>query len=314
MAVVLIAGGTGLIGQLLSGMLSEKGYEVVILTRKIRSSDNKFLQALWNPQNGTIDLEAIKKADYIINLAGEGVAKKRWTKKNKQEIADSRVKSTQLIVNTLTNTPNKVQAVIQASAMGWYGDDSLLPEGVTAFSEEMPAAGGFFGETCSAWEKSAEPLADIGKRLVILRIGLVLSRAGGALKEFSKPLKAGFAGILGNGAQVQSWIHIRDLCRMFIYAIEHNRMAGVYNAAAPQPVSNRVLVTSLAESLKGSFYLPLYIPSFLLKVMLGQMSEELLKSITLNCNKIRNAGFQFVFPSLESAIKELTGGKSKAIA
>ncbi len=301
MPVVLIAGGTGLVGRALSAMLTGKGYEVIILTRG-RAGNGK---AKWDPEKGTMPLDEIQQADYIVNLAGAGVADKRWNKKRKEEITGSRVNSAKLIAQTLANHPNKIRAVIQASAMGWYGDDSRLGE-KQAFSEEMDAAPGFFGETCRAWEDAITPVTRLGKRLVILRIGLVLDETGGAFKEFTRSIKGGIAAVLGNGTQMQSWIHIKDLCRMFLFAIENPQLEGVYNAVAPHPVSNKVLVTTIAQQLKGSFFIPVNVPPFILKMMLGEMSSELLKSLTVSCDKIKNAGFQFVFPSIEPAVLELT--------
>ncbi len=305
MAVVLITGGTGLVGRALSAMLAAKGYEIIILTRDAGKTNDACQKAGWDPANGTIDLEALQRADYIVNLAGAGVADKRWTTKRKQEIVDSRINSGELIAKTLANHPNKVRAVIQASAMGWYGDDSRL-NGRDSFSEEIGAAPGFFGETCQAWEQSIAPITHLGKRLVIFRIGLVLDKKGGAFKEFTLPLKAGIAAVLGEGTQMQSWIHINDLCRMFIFAIENDQLEGVYNAVAPKPVSNKILITNIAQHLKGSFFISINVPAFLLKMAVGEMGGELLKSLTVSATRIRNAGFQFVFPSVEAAVKELT--------
>lgn len=301
MPVVLIAGGTGLVGRALSAMLAGKGYEVIILTRGNAGNG----RAKWDPEKGSISAEAIQQADYIVNLAGAGVADKRWSKKRKKEIVDSRVNSAKLIAQTLTNHPNKVRAVIQASAMGWYGDDSRLGEN-KAFSEEMDAAPDFFGETCRTWENAITPVIGLGKRLVILRIGLVLDRTGGAFKAFARPVKGGIAAVLGNGTQMQSWIHIKDLCRMFVFAIENAQAEGIYNAVAPNPVSNRVLVTQMAQQIKGSFFIPVSVPRFMLKIIAGEVSNELLKSLTVSCDKIKNAGFHFVFPSIGAALAELT--------
>lgn len=310
MAVVLISGGTGLIGNRLSQLLTERGHEVVVLTRNTRKQHNSnYTFALWNPDKGTIDLTALAKADCIINLAGEGIADKRWTAKRKKVIAESRVKSGQLIVKALRENPNKVKAVVNASAMGWYGEDDLLKEGQTAFTEEMPAAAGFLGTTCAAWEASIDPVTELGKRLVKIRVGLVLSLNGGALKEFVKPVRFGFAAILGSGRQMQSWVHIDDICRIFMYAVENDKMSGVYNGVAPRPVDHKTLVLELAKQMKGSFFITAYVPSFLLRWMLGEMSVELLKGLTVSSNKIRKEGFQFLFPSIEAAIKDLAAAK-----
>ncbi len=309
MATVLITGGTGLIGSRLSDLLIERGYRVIILTRNKKAGNKNDSSnpgyRVWDPDKAKIDIAAVQEADYIINLAGAGIAGKRWTAKQKKAIAESRIKSGQLIVKTLRENANKVKAVINASAMGWYGDDSLLKYKEAAFTEEMSSAPGFLGETCKAWEESIEPITAIGKRLVKIRTGLVLSMAGGALKAFIRPVRWGIAAILGSGRQMQSWIHIDDICRIYIHAIENDAVQGAYNAAAPSPVEHRALVTALAQKLKGSFFITAFVPPFLLKWMLGEMSTELLKGITLNSDKIRGTGFQFVFPSLESALDDL---------
>lgn len=308
MATVLITGGTGLIGIRLTALLIEKGYRVIVLTRNKKKPDNNASNpsyAIWDPAKGVIDTKAIQEADHIVNLAGAGIADKRWTAKRKTEIAESRIKSGQLIVNALKENANKVKAVINASAMGWYGDDSRLQKEDRSFKEDMPAAPGFMGQTCNAWEESIEPVTAIGKRLVKIRTGLVLSMKGGALKSFARPVRFGIAAILGNGKQMQSWIHIDDLCRMYIYAMENEAVNGACNAAAPRPVDNKTLVMELAKKMKGSFYITAYVPRFILKWMLGEMSAELVKSITLNDDKIRATGFQFIFPSIEAALNDL---------
>ena len=304
MATILIGGGSGLIGQRLSAMLIEKGYDVIILSRKIKTSTNPQLSyALWNTDTNTIDINAVAKSDYIINLAGEGVADKRWTNKRKKAIVDSRVKSCELIVQTLRNNANKVKAVFNASGISWYGDDDENKNG--AFTEDAPVTTDFLGETCKLWEESIEPIITLGKRLVKIRTGIVLSRMGGALPEFIKPARFGIAAILGSGKQMQSWIHIDDMCRLYIHALENEIVQGVYNAVAPKPVDIKTLVNTVAKKIKGSFYLPVYIPSFVLKIILGELSTEILKSITVSSQKIRDTGFQFVFPSIEAAVNDL---------
>lgn len=306
MAVVLISGGTGLIGRRLSQLMAEKGHEPIILTRSLAKKHNSnYAFALWNPDEGTIDQNALARADYIVNLAGEGIADKRWTPQRKKAIVNSRVKSGQLIVKALRENPNKVKAVINASAMGWYGEDALLKAGDKSFTEEMPAATGFLGETCAAWEASIDPVTELNKRLVKIRVGLVLSMDGGALKEFLKPIRLGFAAVLGNGKQMQSWIHIDDVCRIFMYAIENEKINGVYNGVAPVPVEHKKLILELAKQMKGSFFVTMHVPSFMLNWMLGEMSDELLKGLTVSCDKIRKEGFQFQFPSIEAAVRNL---------
>lgn len=306
MATILITGGTGMIGTRLTEMLVEKGYEVIILTRNPKTNHPlpDVSYARWDVEGQNIDPAAVAKADHIIHLAGAGVADKRWSESRKQEILHSRTASSALIVKALKENPNQVQSVISASAIGWYGPDTDKSR-KDGFLEEAPADGAFLGETCRAWEASIEPVTTLGKRLVKLRTGIVLSRKGGALVEFMKPLKAGIASILGDGSQIVSWIHVDDLCQMFLFAIENESMHGAYNAVAPHPVSNKALTLSLAKQMRGSFYIPIYVPSFVLKIMLGEMSIEVLKSTNVSAHKIQMTGFDFTYSTIEKALAEL---------
>jgi len=305
MATVLITGGTGLIGRALSALLLDRGYSVIVLTRAVPVNKRVVVKgvryATWNVVKKSIDLEAVQKADYMVHLAGAGVADRRWTGRRKEEIVKSRTQSSALLVKALKQIPNKVKAVISASGVGWYGADLLIPN-PKPFIETDPASADFLGETCRAWERSIRPVIDTGQRLVILRTGIVLSNEGGALAEFKKPLRFGIAAVPGSGNQVVSWIHMDDICRMYLYAIENDDLSGVYNAVAPKPVNNKTLTLQLAKAVRGKFYLPLPVPSFVLRVVLGEMSIEILKSTTVSANKIRLAGFSFQYPSIESAI------------
>jgi hypothetical protein len=307
MATVLITGGTGLIGKNLTKHLTAKGYHVIVLTRqhKQKTANEMLSFAGWNINEQKIDIDAIKKADYIINLAGAGVMDKKWTKKYKEEIVKSRIKSGELLVKSLQENDNKVKAVISASAIGWYGEDPKPLIKKEGFKEDYPSDKNFLGDTCRLWENSIEPVSDLQKRLVKLRIGIVLSNEGAAFPEFKKSLNFGIAGILGNGKQVISWIHIDDLCRLFIYAIENENIYGIYNAVAPEPVTNKKMMLQLAEKMRGYFYIPIHIPQFALKIILGERSIEVLKSATVNSDKIKKQGFTFLYPSIYAAMKEL---------
>jgi len=301
---VLITGGTGLVGKLLTKALVQKGYKVLILSRTTngKTASGSVSYATWDVKKQQIDREALQSADYIIHLAGAGVVDKKWTEAYKKEIVESRTESSRLIFETLQNNPNKVKAIVSASAIGWYGADA---NPVKSFIETDKADESFLGDTCRLWEQSIEPVESLGKRLVKLRIGIVLSNDGGALPEFKKSLTFGVASILGNGKQMVSWIHIDDLCRLFIAAIENENLSGSYNAVAPNPVSNKALTITLAKVIKGNFYIPLHVPAFVLKIMMGQRSVEVLKSATVSCKKIMDTGFQFTFMNIDAALNNL---------
>jgi len=303
MATILITGGTGLIGTALTKELLKKEYDIILLSRspeKYSSSTSRLRHLKWDIEKQTIDPNAVSKTDYIIHLAGAGIADKRWTTKRKKEIVESRTLSSSLLVKALKENANNVKAVISASAIGWYGEDRNAP-----FVETDPAAEDFLGTTCKEWEESIEPVTELQKRLVKFRTGIVLSKEGGALVAFKKPLRFGLAAILGNGKQVISWIHIDDLVRLYIYAIENEKLQGVYNAVAPRPVTNKRLILQLARCTRGKFFVPVFVPSFILKIVLGEMSIEVLKSTSVSCKKIKQTGFAFLHPAIISAIHRL---------
>jgi len=307
MATILVTGGTGLVGKALTRQLTSMGYDCIVLSRNPGPAKDGIRYAAWNPDAGTMDETSLKEADYIIHLAGAGVADQRWSVARKKEILDSRVKSGALLVNKLATLPHKVKAVISASAIGWYGADPEIPNPFP-FTEEMPPDTAFLGDTCRQWEESLQPLTGMHIRLVKLRIGIVLSHRGGALKEFLKPLRFGVAAVLGNGKQVVSWIHIDDLVNMFVFAITRENIEGVYNATAPVPVSNKELTITLAKTKKG-FYIPLPVPAFVLKIVMGEMSIEVLKSATVSSRKIQQAGFTFTSPGIREALEKETQDK-----
>jgi uncharacterized protein len=308
MPVVLISGGTGLIGTKLTHHLIESNYDVVILSRdrKISSSNSKITYSFWDIKKQLMDPEILKKADHIVHLAGAGVMDKNWTRDYKKEIIESRTKSSELLINTLKQNTHRIQTFVSSSAIGWYGADDYPLLRKEGFIETDAAAKDFLGETCLLWETSVAPVAEMGIRLVKLRTGIVLSNDGGAFKEFKKPLSFGFAGILGTGKQVVSWIHIDDMCRIYMEAIENKNISGIYNAVAPLPVTNKKLTIELAEKLRHKFYIPVHIPRFFLKLFIGNRSIEVLKSATVSNKKIKSTGFTFLYPAIESAIRELT--------
>jgi hypothetical protein len=313
MPVVLISGGTGLIGTALTHHLIERDYDIVILSRKknLSSVNPKITYSYWNVTEKIIDAEVVKNADHIVHLAGAGVMDKKWTDDYKKKILESRTKSAELILSCLKKNDHHVKTFVSASAIGWYGEDAKPLERKEGFIESDLPANDFLGETCLQWESVTEPVLADGIRLVKLRTGIALSNSGGAFKEYKTPLNFGLAAILGNGKQMVSWIHIDDLCRMYCSAIEDIYLRGTYNAVAPEPVSQKKLILTLGQRMRNKFFIPVYVPSFILKLIFGKRSIELLKSATVSNKKIKATGFTFLFPSIESAVDDLITNSRK---
>ncbi len=307
MPVVLISGGTGLIGSRLANHLIERGYDVIILTRRKNQlpEKSKISYSYWNVEKQILDKDVVRAADYIIHLAGAGVMDHKWTNDYKKKILESRTKSAELIIDCLKENEHQLKTFVSASAIGYYGADGKILERKDGFIESDLPPKDFLGETCLLWEASVEPVTSLGIRLVKLRTGIVLSKNGGALKEFKKPLRFGIAPVFGNGKQIISWIHIDDLCRMYCEAMENKYLHGSYNAAAPSPVSQKELILVLANRMRNKFFTPVHVPAFILKFVLGKRSIEILKSATVSDRKIKTTGFTFLYPSIESAINEL---------
>jgi len=304
MQTILITGGTGMVGQSLTNLLLNKGYQVIVLSRQQKQSSRlNFSFAQWDLNKGWIDPTALAAADYIIHLAGEGVADKRWTAARKKAILDSRVESSALLVKALKEQPNKVKAIVAASAIGWYGPDNEKSK-QSGFVETDLVDSSFLGDTCRQWEESMHPVKAMGIRLVTIRIGIVFNKMGGALAEFIKPAKLGAAAILGDGKQVVSWIHQQDLNRLMLFALENEQVAGVYNAVAPDPVNNAILTKAIARRFH-TWAIPFHVPSFILKIILGEMSIEILKSANVSASKIIEAGFSFDYASMDEALDDL---------
>jgi TIGR01777 family protein len=308
METILISGGTGLIGSAITELLINQGFNVIILTRNTRKyiDRGQVKYVHWDPQRNIIDATVFDHADYLIHLAGEGVADKRWTQNRKNEILQSRVGSAQFLVTCLRKYPNKIKSVLAASAIGWYGPDPAAPNS-NPFQESTPSYRDFLGTTCKKWEDALHEFETLNKRLVILRTGIVLSKNGGAYPQFKKCIGPGITAILGSGKQMISWIHINDLASIYSYALMNSSLKGVYNAVAPSPVSNEQLIRNI-ESIKKRRQIKLHIPEFILKVVLGELSIEVLKSCTVSSAKITNSGFQFKFPSIQQAIDNLELG------
>jgi len=299
MPTILIAGGTGLIGQRLSRLLAEKNHTVLHLSRT-RNLDAEFPAYHWDLQQMTIDEDALAKADIVINLAGAGVADKRWSAARKKLIIDSRVNGNLLLKDRFVQMDAPPKAYLSASAIGYYGDrgETLVHE------DDAPGELGFLPKSVVAWENAIDQVAATGVRTVAFRTGVVLSTRGGALEKMLEPLQAFLAAYFGDGQQWYSWIHIDDVCRMYVQAIEYETMKGTYNAVAPNPVRNKELTQQLVNAAsKPALVLPA--PSFALRLVFGEMADAILDSTKVAAEKIKQAGFQFEFPELYPALRDL---------
>lgn len=298
MKVILIAGGTGLIGQRLSEQLEARGYQVRLLSRTPGKKANREAFA-WNPAKNEIDPKALEGVYGVINLAGAGIADKRWTDARKKLIIDSRVEGTHLLAKTLRALASPPAAYVAASAMGIYGD-----RGDEWLDEESTTGTGFLSESTLAWEKSVQAVEQTSVRTVRLRIGIVLSMQGGALEKMLLPSKFRLATYFGSGRQWYSWIHIDDLCRMFVFALENEALHGAYNAVAPYPAPNKQFTEAIGQAMDKPG-LPVPAPAFGLRLVLGEMADVILNSTRVRAEKIQKAGFDFEYPQLEPALRDI---------
>ena len=285
-----------MIGTRLAEMLIDAGYEVAVLSRS--AHPERIRSFHWDPRHETIDETAVPYADYIINLAGASVSGAKWTDERKKDIMESRLQSTNLLVRELKKANHHVRALLSASAIGIYGDS-----GSQFVNEETPPAipEDFLADVSYQWELAAEQVLPLDVRLVIIRIGIVLSAEGGALPAIAKPTKLGAGAPLGSGKQYMSWVHIDDLCRLFIQALEEDSWRGTYNGVAPNPVTNKEFTEILADVLHRPLVLP-KVPAFGLKWVMGEMSEIVLDSQRVSDEKVLAKGFTFEFPTLEPAL------------
>lgn len=292
---ILITGGSGLVGKKITQLLERKGYSVAWLSRNPEKYSQKSFA--WDVDKYTLDPEAITWADGIIHLAGEGVADKRWTASRKKAILESRTNSTALLLQTMEKSDKKPEAFVSASAVGYYGFNT----GDNLMDEKGPSGNDFLAQVVIAWEDQVKKIEDLGIRTVMLRIGIVLDNKGGALVEMLKPP---VAAPLGNGQQWMSWIAIDDLARMFFFALENKEVKGIYNAVGPKPATNEELTKKAAKKV-GKFYMGIGVPGFALKMVLGEMAQMVLGGNKVSSKKIRDAGFEFRYPSLEEALEKI---------
>ncbi len=298
-STILIAGGTGLIGSRLSELLAEQGFQVHHLSRRPRP-DAQWKTWQWNPAKGEIDPQALEAADYVVNLAGAGVADERWTPQRKKLILDSRIQSAEVLRKAMQQVGiAQFKGYIAASAIGYYGN-----RGDEWLTEESPPGKGFLPDTCVQWEMATEKVAALGVRTVTIRIGLVLSMKGGALPQLLLPMRFLLGTWFGDGRQWYSWIHIDDICGLFIKGIQQASWEGIYNGVAPHPVRNKSFVIGLREALERPALL-LPVPAFALRLALGEMADAVLDSTRVSAQKALDSGYSFQHPELVPAIRDL---------
>jgi len=297
---VLITGATGLIGNELVSLLLQNGVSIHYLTTSKKKIVNKlnYKGFYWNPEQGIINENCLMGVDAIIHLAGATISK-RWTKSYKQEIIESRLLSSTVLFKALKNHPNQVKQIVSASGTAIYpnNDKVIYDEN----SQEIDNS--FLANVVFKWEESADKFKSLGLKVCKLRTGIVLSNKGGALIEIAKPIKMGLGSPFGNGKQIQSWIHIHDIAALYFFAIS-NDLEGVYNAVAPNPVSNVKLTMAIATVLKKPLFMP-NIPKFMMKLLLGEMHELLFENRNLSAQKIIDKGFVFKYKTIEKAIKNI---------
>lgn len=294
---VLLTGGSGFIGKHLTNVLIEAGYTVSVLSRGNKENTPEIQYYKWDLDKSYIDENAVLNAAYIIHLAGEGIVEKRWTKKRKKAILESRTKPIELIFSVLEKHNKKLNAFISASAIGIYG-------AVTSHkicSEDTPPANDFLATTCQIWENAVDKIEDLGIRTVKIRTGIVLGKDEGFLKKMSPSFKSGFGATLGTGKQYLPWIHIEDLCQMYCKSVTEDQMNGPYNAAVTDNTTNERFSRLLASLYGYSIWLP-KIPPFVLRIILGEMSQAILEGQRMSSEKIQKTGFEFQFTDLEKAL------------
>ncbi|RCR69110.1 TIGR01777 family oxidoreductase [Larkinella punicea] len=299
---ILITGGTGTIGRRLTQLLLQQGFQVSLLSRSASKKDTPNVTVYqWDIDKGHIDPQAILTADHIIHLAGTGIADERWTDQRKQQIIESRTKSTQLLASALRSGKHHVQSFVSSSAIGYYGGDT----GDRPLTEISEGGSDFLAQVVRAWERSVDEVAGLGIRTVKLRTGIVLTMEGGALPKLVQPIRLGAGAPLGSGQQYMSWIHIDDLCRMYVQAAADESWRGIYNAVAARPVTNETFTRQIIDLLNKPHLLP-RVPAFAIRLLFGEMAIVVLGGNYVLNKRIREeTTFEYQFPDLLPALRNL---------
>jgi uncharacterized protein len=295
---ILITGASGLIGKKLTERLLARGHEVSHLGR--RKGTGKVRSFTWDVHRHFIQNGALEGVDTIVHLAGAGIADKPWTESRKREILESRTLSSRLLYEALKNTDHKVKTFVSASAIGYYGfeDENRM------LTENDGPGSDYLAHVVRKWEEEVDEIAGLGLRVVKIRVGIVLSREGGALPEIAKPVRLYAGAPLGSGNQHLSWIHVDDLCSAFVMATEDERFNGAYNGVGPYPVTNKELTRAIGRTLNKPVILPA-VPGFILRMLFGEMADLVLRGSKVSSQKLLSMGFEYRFNTLEDALQDL---------
>jgi uncharacterized protein (TIGR01777 family) len=305
---IVLAGGSGFLGRALTRRLVDDGHDVVVLTRQVPDSATRAARAPttardvpWDPDGTTgVWAREIEGADAVVNLAGAGIADKRWTRARKELIRSSRVLSTRSLATAMREASTRPSTFIQGSAVGFYGSDL----GDRVSDEASPPGSNVLSDICVAWEAEAHPIAALGTRLVFVRTGLVLAREGGALPQIELPFKFFVGGRLASGRQYFSWIHRDDWINLMVWAISTPSVSGVLNGTAPGPVTNDELSRALGRALHRPSWLP--VPAFALRMLVGEFADVgLVTGNRVVPTRPQQLGFTFAHPTIEGALASL---------
>jgi len=293
---VLISGGSGMLGKAITDLLLSEGFQVAWLTRHKKPVAQNISQFEWNPDNGFYDPAAFKWCDSIINLAGESIGEIPWNESGKQKILYSRIQSVQTLAKGINEKKETLKSFVGVSGAGFYGSTSLIHK------ETDPAGTDFPAFVAKKWEEEYNKIAALKPdRFAILRLGVVLSGSGGALPKLAQPIKLGVGTILGNGNQPFNWLHISDAARIFVEALCWN---GVYNASSPEKINNKEVTLALSKILGMPIWLP-KAPAFVLKIVLGERSDLVLKGNYSDVTKLEATGFKFNYPNFVNAVRDI---------
>tara|TARA_B110000495_G_C22903786_1_gene527487 strand:- start:19 stop:912 length:894 start_codon:yes stop_codon:yes gene_type:complete len=295
MRMILITGGTGLVGSELKNMLESKGMEVKILSTKKETK-----HSYWNPTLHIVDKDLLFRAKHLIHLAGANIGAKRWSKARKIELYNSRVESLNFLYNQFKSNSHSLESVISSSAIGFYG----LHTNEHIYSENDKSGDDFLGTMSRDWESAALQFNSLGVRTAVIRAGIVLSKSGGILKKILPFTGLGLGSFQGTGKQYMPWIHLNDLCRIYLFAITNSSIVGSYNGVAPCHVNNYFFNKQLVAALRTKIFLP-PIPEWLLSMAFGEMANLIIKGSKVSSEKICGEGFDFIYTDLRKSFNEI---------